>query len=163
MTTSTTATSAAAAGAERRLTITRVFDAPRDLVWKAWTDPKHVARWWGPHGFTNPVCELDLRPGGALRIDMRGPDGVVYPMRGVFREIVAPERLVFTTRALEDTEGNPQLEGLNTVTLVEESGKTTLTLHAVITKATLAAQPALAGMAQGWTESLERLAGALAA
>jgi len=67
---------------EQQLVLTRVFDAPRELVFKVWTDPKHVARWWGPHRFTNPVCELDLRPGGAILIHMRGPDGVVYPMTG---------------------------------------------------------------------------------
>jgi len=70
---------------EQELVLTRVFDAPRELVFKAWTDPKHVAQWWGPHGFTNPVCELDLRPGGAILIHMRGPDGVVYPMTGTYQ------------------------------------------------------------------------------
>jgi uncharacterized protein YndB with AHSA1/START domain len=59
-----------------------------------WTDPHHVAQWWGPHGFTNPVCEMDVRPGGALRIVMRAPDGTDYPMTETFREIAAPERLV---------------------------------------------------------------------
>jgi uncharacterized protein YndB with AHSA1/START domain len=68
---------------EQELVLTRVFDAPRELVFKVWTDPKHLARWWGPRGFTNPVCELDLRPGGAILIHMRGPDGTVYPMTGV--------------------------------------------------------------------------------
>ncbi len=78
--------------------ITRTFDSPRELVFKAWTDPKHVTQWWGPHGFTNPVCELDVRPGGAIRIHMRGPDGTVYPMTGTFHEVVEPERLVFAIR-----------------------------------------------------------------
>src|ERR1700739_5045499 len=82
--------------AEREVIITRIFDAPRELVFKAWTDPKHVAQWWGPKGFTNPVCELDVRVGGAIRIHMRSPDGSVYPMKGEFREIVPPERLRFT-------------------------------------------------------------------
>src|SRR5208283_3243052 len=80
---------------ERELTLTRVFDAPRDLVWSAWTDPSHMARWWGPNGFTNPRCEMAVRVGGVIRIDMRGPNGIVYPMTGTFREVVAPERLVF--------------------------------------------------------------------
>jgi len=88
--------------AERELFITRTFDAPRRLVFQAWTDPKQLAQWWGPHGFTNPICELDVRPGGAIRIHMRGPDGAVYPMTGVYREIVAPERLVFTSAALDE-------------------------------------------------------------
>jgi uncharacterized protein YndB with AHSA1/START domain len=67
--------------AERELTITRVFDAPRALVFEVWTDPKHLAQWWGPQGFTNPVCEFDARVGGELRIHMRGPDGSIYPMK----------------------------------------------------------------------------------
>jgi uncharacterized protein YndB with AHSA1/START domain len=79
---------------EREFLISRVFDASRDLVWKAWTDPKHMARWWGPKAFTNPVCEMDVRPGGAHRIVMRGADGVEYPLKGVYREVAAPERLV---------------------------------------------------------------------
>ncbi len=69
------------------LVMTREFDAPRELVFKAWTDAKQTAQWWGPKGFTNPVCELDVRVGGAIRIHMRAPDGVVYPMTGVFEEI----------------------------------------------------------------------------
>ena len=70
--------SAAALANEATVTITRVFDAPRALVWAAWTDPKRMAQWWGPKGFTNPVCELDLRVGGKIRIDMRAPDGTRY-------------------------------------------------------------------------------------
>src|ERR1700739_195794 len=90
------ATTAEAKLAEREITITRVSDAPRLLVFKAWTDAKALAQWWGPKGFTNPVCELDVRVGGAIRIHMRSPDGSVYPMKGEFREIVPPERLRFT-------------------------------------------------------------------
>src|SRR5512144_2317401 len=75
------------------LTLTRTFDAPRERLFEAWTDPAHVAPWWGPECFTNPVCELDPRSGGAIRIDMRAPDGTVYPMAGVYREITAPSRL----------------------------------------------------------------------
>lgn len=156
-----TATAQAAPSAKRELTITRIFDAPRSLVFKMWTDPKHVAQWWGPKGFTNPVCELDVRPGGALRIVMRGPDGVDYPMTGVFREIVEPERLVFTNVAV-DKEGNPLLEGLTTVTFAEHGGKTKLTLqtHAVALVAHAARM--LEGMEAGWTQSLERLEAYLA-
>jgi uncharacterized protein YndB with AHSA1/START domain len=141
--------------AKREVVLTRVFDAPRSLVFKAWTDPKHVTQWWGPHGFTNPVCGLDARPGGAIRIHMRGPDGTVYPMTGVFQEIVEPERLVFTSAALDD-KGHPLFEVLNTVTFAEQGGKTTLTLQARVVQATAAAAPYLAGMEAGWTQSLER-------
>jgi uncharacterized protein YndB with AHSA1/START domain len=152
-----TATPAMASG-QRTLTLERIIDAPRELVFKAWTDPKQVARWWGPHHFTNPVCELDARPGGAILIHMAGPDGAIYPMKGTFDEIVAPERLVMTTGVLEDEAGNPQLEDVTTVTFTEYEGKTKLTVHAVVTKAAPIAEGALAGMEQGWTESLDRLA-----
>jgi uncharacterized protein YndB with AHSA1/START domain len=139
------------------LVITRVFDAPRELVFKAWTDPAHLARWWGPHGFTNPVCEMDVRPGGAYCIVMRGPDGVEYPVKGVYREVVEPERLVFTAVA-EDEEGNPLLEGLTTVTFAEHGGKTKLTLQTGAVGLVADAAPMLEGMEEGWTQSLERLA-----
>src|SRR3984957_63515 len=83
------------------LITTRIFDAPPEVVFRAWTAPERLKRWWGPKGFTNPVCEVDLRPGGAIRIHMRAPDGVVYPMTGLFVEIVEPERLMFTSSALD--------------------------------------------------------------
>ncbi len=140
------------------LVLTRVFDAPRALVFRAWTDPKHAAQWWGPKGFANPVCELDVRPGGAIRIDMRGPDGVTYPMGGVFHEIVEPERLVFTATALADEKGNPQLEVLNTVTFTELGSKTKVTLQARVVKSTPRAAGALEGMQEGWSQSLDKLA-----
>jgi uncharacterized protein YndB with AHSA1/START domain len=141
----------------QELTFTRVFHAPRSLVFKAWIEPERLAQWWGPRSFTNPRCELDARPGGAIRIDMRGPDGTVYPMGGTFREIVEPERLVFTATAVLDADGNPQLETLNTITLTELNGKTTLTLHVKVLKASPTAAFALAGMEEGWNQTLEGL------
>ncbi len=143
------------------LVMTRVFDAPRALVFKAWTDPQHVQQWWSPHGFTNPVCELDARPGGAIRIHMRGPDGTVYRMTGEYREIVEPERIVFISAAL-DGEGKPMFEVLTTVTLVENAGRTTLTMRAQVVKTTANAAQYIAGMEIGWTQSLERFAKHLA-
>ncbi len=142
----------------RELVITRTFDAPRELVFKAWTQPEQVARWWGPKDFTNPVCELDLRPGGAINIHMRGPDGTLYPMKGIFEEIIEPERLVMSSSAVEDAEGQPQLETLSTITFTEDNGKTKLTLQVVVVKATSIAAQALAGMEEGWNQSLDRLA-----
>jgi uncharacterized protein YndB with AHSA1/START domain len=100
---------------------------------------------------------MDVRPGGALRIIMRAPDGADYPMRGVFREIVEPERLVFTNVAL-DGDGKPILEGLTTVTFVEEDGKTKLTLQTRAAALVTYAARMLEGMEEGWTQSLERLA-----
>jgi uncharacterized protein YndB with AHSA1/START domain len=145
------------------LTLTRLFDAPRDLVFKAWTDPKHLAQWWGPGGFTVPLCEVDLRPGGAILIHMRGPDGTVFPMRGVWNEVVEPERLVMTNYPIEDESGQPLLEVQQTVTFAEQDNQTLLTLHVVVVKAAIpiAAGP-LGGMAEGWTQSLARLAAHLA-
>ncbi len=145
------------ASEEQELVLTRVFDAPRELLFKVWTDPKHVAQWWGPHGFTNPVCELDARPGGAIRIHMRGPNGIVYPMTGVYQEVVEPERLVFISAAL-DADGKPMFELLNTVTFADEGGKTKQILRVRVIKRTAQAAPYLAGMEQGWTQGLERLA-----
>lgn len=143
-------------GARPDLVLTRELNAPRELVWKAWTDAKHLAQWWGPKGFTNPVCEVDVRPGGAILIHMRAPDGRVYPMKGKFEEIVAPERLVFLSGAMDDA-GNLLFEISNTVTFAEVAGKTRVTLRAHVVSATAAAPAYLAGMETGWTQSLERL------
>jgi uncharacterized protein YndB with AHSA1/START domain len=146
----------------KEVLFTRILDAPRDLVFQVWTDPEHMAKWWGPKWFTNPVCEMDVRPGGAILIHMRGPDGVVYPMKGEFREVVKPELLVFTSTAIEDEDGNPRLETLNTITFAEQEGKTRLTVHAVVTRAEPGVEGALAGMEEGWTQSLDKLADLLA-
>jgi uncharacterized protein YndB with AHSA1/START domain len=143
-------------GKMQELLTTRLFDAPREVVFRAWTDPERLKRWWGPKGFTNPVCEVDVRPGGAIRIHMRAPDGVVYPMTGVFHEIVEPERLVFSSAAL-DSNGEPLFEALNTVMFAEEGGKTRLTVHASVSKVKGDAAQHLAGMEQGWSMSLDRL------
>jgi uncharacterized protein YndB with AHSA1/START domain len=142
----------------RELTLTRVFDAPRELVFRMWTDPQHVAKWWGPMGFTNPVCEMDVRPGGQLRIVMRAPDGTDHPMTGTFREIRAPERLVFTNSAV-DGEGNPLLDGLTTVTFVERAGKTELSVHTRAVALVPLAARMLEGMGAGWRQMLDRLEG----
>src|SRR3984893_18896000 len=142
--------------AERELTLTRVFNAPREAVFKAWTDPQQLAKWWGPKGFTNPVCEVDLKPGGALKIVMRAPDGGEYPMQGVFREILPPSRLVFTNIAV-DKDGNHIIEGLTTVTFAEEGGRTKLTLQTSGVAVVDYAAAYLQGMEAGWTQSLEKL------
>ena len=107
--------SAATSTAERELVVTRIIDAPRTLVFKAWTEPEQVARWWGPQGFVTTYCDMDIRPGGAFRCCMRSPSGTDHWKRGVYREIVEPERIVFTF-AWEDADGNPRHELLTTVT-----------------------------------------------
>jgi uncharacterized protein YndB with AHSA1/START domain len=149
-------TNAAAQADKPQVVFTRVFDAPRELVFKAWTEPERLKRWFGPQQFTLPLCEVDLRPGGALRMEMRGPDGTAYPMTGVFQEIVEPSRLVFSTAPL-DEKGEPLFEVLNIVTLEEHEGKTKLTLEARVTKTTPQAKPYLEGMHEGWIQTLDRL------
>jgi uncharacterized protein YndB with AHSA1/START domain len=150
------ATTAETKPAEREITITRVFDAPRLLVFKAWTDARELAQWWGPKGFTNPVRELDVRVGGAIRIHMRSPDGSVYPMKGEFREIVPPERLVFTNIAV-DAADQPIIEGLTTVTFIERGAKTTMTLHTRGRAVVDYAVGYLQGMEMGWAGSIDKL------
>ncbi|MEA2712035.1 MAG: hypothetical protein QOF78_4636 [Phycisphaerales bacterium] len=147
------------AAARREVVLTRIIDAPRALVFKAWIDPKRLAKWWGPKGFTNPRCEIDVRPGGAIRIDMRAPNGIVYPMTGVFQEIIEPERLVFTSAAL-DGEGKPLFENLNLITFAEHGAggaQTRLTVQARVQHETAQAAPYLAGMEEGWTMTIDRL------
>jgi uncharacterized protein YndB with AHSA1/START domain len=138
-----------------RLKIVRTFKAPRTLVWRAWTDPKHVAQWWGPRGFTTTVNELDPRPGGAINFDMHG-FGDTYPMTGKFLEVVEPERLTFISYALNAAR-EPMLEVRSELTLAEEGGKTTLTLELFVIKVTPEGEFALEGMEEGWNQTLDRL------
>ena len=142
---------------QEELVLTRFFDAPRALVFEAWTNSKHLAQWWGPHGFTNPRCEWDLRPGGLIHVDMRAPDGTIYPMGGMYREIVEPERLVFTTTAL-DVEGKPIFEILNTILFAESGTGTMLTTRTRVLNQTGEATQYLDGQAEGWSQMLERFA-----
>ncbi len=141
---------------ERVLVITRVLDAPRVLVFKVWTQPEHLVRWWGPSGFTLPDCKVELQEGGAFRCHMRSPEGTNHHMHGVYREIVAPERLSFTWAWIDEA-GQRGHETLVTV-LLEEAGaqgeKTRLTLHHAVFESE-SARDAHNG---GWTECFERLA-----
>jgi uncharacterized protein YndB with AHSA1/START domain len=141
---------------ECTVVITRVFDAPRALVWRAWTDPKIVGQWFGPRGFTASVPALDAHVGGALHIVMHGPDGNDYPMKGVFTEVKAPERLVFSNIAI-DNDGNHLLEGETTVTLTEQGGKTTMHLRSYAAGRVPIAPQMLAGMEAGWTQSIDKM------
>lgn len=134
----------------------RQLKAPRALVWRAWTDPVMLARWWGPHGFTNPRCEIDPRVGGEIFIHMQAPDGMVHPMRGTIREIEHEKRLVFVAIA-EDRDGKPLLESLTTVTFEESDGGTKLTIQARGTSIQPIGAEMLGGMNEGWSQSLERL------
>jgi uncharacterized protein YndB with AHSA1/START domain len=122
------AAGSSAATAERELVVTRIIDAPRHLVFQAWTEPEQVANWWGPQGFVTTHCDMDIRVGGAFRCCMRSPVGTNHWKRGVYREIVDQERIVFTF-AWEDAAGNPGHELLTTVTFEDHGDKTRLTLH----------------------------------
>jgi uncharacterized protein YndB with AHSA1/START domain len=151
--------------------ITKVFDAPRELVFAAWTQPEHFARWWGPEGFTTPMCEIDLRVGGSYRYCMRSPEGEEVWVRGAYREVVPPQRLVLTD-SFTDAEGNlvpgehyglapgfPQ-GALLEVTFAEEPGnRTRLTLRHF-----MGDRPAQEreGASTGWLQSLDRLVAHLA-
>jgi uncharacterized protein YndB with AHSA1/START domain len=155
-------TSSATNPLERELTLTHVFDAPREVVFQAWTEPEHLQRWWGPRGFTTPACEVDLRIGGTWKIVMRFPDGVnEHTMLAVYREIVPPERLVFTNVAL-DKDGQRLLEGITSIKFEELGEKTKLTLSTRMTGLVPYADRMLEGMEPGWSQSLERLGEALA-
>ena len=140
----------------KELVLTRVFDAEREDVFRAWTDASILKVWWGPKGFTNPVCEVDAQVGGRLRIVMRGPDGTEYPMRGIFREVMAPERLVFSNVPVD---GNDQamLLGVTTVTFETVSGGTKLTVRTVAIGVHPMASRMIEGMEMGWNMSLDRL------
>jgi uncharacterized protein YndB with AHSA1/START domain len=150
--------------------ITRVFDAPRESVWKAWTECERLVRWWGPKGFTTPLCKIDFRPGGVFHNCMRSPEGRDYCGKGVYREIVEPERIVCTD-SFADAEGNVvpatyygmsadyPLEMLVTVTLEEIEGKTRLTLQHALGSVPASERDMCQ---QGWSESLDKLAGDLA-
>ena len=140
--------------------MTRFFRAPRPRVWQAWTDVDQLAQWWEPKMFTNPRCEIDLRPGGKIHIDMRAPHGTVYPMGGEFEEIVPPERLVFLASAL-DGQGEPMFVNRNTVLFREVEGGTEISLHVVVVSATAIAPQYLKGMREGWSGSLDKLAALL--
>lgn len=137
---------------DRELVIKRVFDAPRELVFKAWTDPEMLKQWSAPQGFTIPVAEGELKPGGKWRSMMRKPDGTELWLGGVYREIIPPERLVFT-HAWDDKNGKPGHETVVTVTLVERNGKTEMTFKQGIFDSVESRD----GHKGGWTECFDRL------
>jgi len=137
---------------DRELTITRIFDAPRSLVFEAWSEPRHLMRWFAPNNFTIPVCEMDFRAGGVFRLCMRG-FGKDHWMNSVFREIVKPERIVWTAMLDNDTN-----KVLTTVTFEDLRIQTRLTAHQTFSIDTDSTR----GARQGWTENLEHLAEYLA-
>jgi uncharacterized protein YndB with AHSA1/START domain len=177
---------------DRELVVTRTFDAPRELVFDAFTDPEHLMKWWGPHGCTVISCKADPRVGGAWSISMRTPrvlpqfsqrypvnpeasralaqqrqssrgvaapehEWIVEKQRGVYQEVVRPERLVFTY-AFEDDAGRPRYQTIVTISLADEEGRTRLTLRQAIFESASARDDHF----RGWSEALEHFAEYLA-
>ncbi|MEO8540351.1 MAG: SRPBCC domain-containing protein [bacterium] len=139
------------------LDIARTFDAPPELVFEVWTDPVHVAKWWGPHHFTVSHCQLDVRPGGAILIHMRGPDGTIFPMGGLYEVVDPPHKLVILQSVSLDDETGSGFHVRTSVTFTELDGKTLLTVEGRVVQATPDSEGPLSGMAQGWDEQLQRL------
>ena len=153
-----------------RMTITRVFDAPRELVWKAWTDPHYVMQWWGPKGFTSPVCKIDLRVGGKFLCCMRSPDGREFWNAGEYHEIVPHEKIV-SSMYFADAHGNKvepghygieheAIDGAYDTTLFEDlgNGKTKLTFIGNETTE----EAVKSGQAEGWNQILDKIAALIA-
>jgi uncharacterized protein YndB with AHSA1/START domain/predicted enzyme related to lactoylglutathione lyase len=157
---------------DREFVITRTFDAPPDLVFNAWTDPKHIANWWGPHGMTNLVSEMDVRPGGAYRLVMRDASGTDYPLKGIFRDVIKSRLLVMLMDFSEHsdawhdrvnpdrdkTKPKPPLNWITTVTFEPLDNKTKLTIQVLFESAALSINMLKTGMTVGWSQTLERLA-----
>jgi uncharacterized protein YndB with AHSA1/START domain len=141
---------------DRTLVLTRVFAAPQALVFKAWTDPAHAVRWWGPMGFSIESCAMDVRPGGAWRIRMRSPEGSQHTKRGVYRVVEPPNRLEFTW-AWEDATGQSGHETVVRVTFEAVGTGTRLTLHQSLFETTSARDMHRVG----WTSCLDRFTGYL--
>ena len=145
------------AAIERELNIRRTFNAPRELVFRAWTEPQLLAQWSCPRGYTFSENRGELRVGGTFSARMRSPEGTEHRLSGVYREIVPPERLVFT-HCWVDEQGRPGPETLVTVTLAERDGRTEMTFH----QALFASVEACVGHELGWTSYFERLVELLA-
>jgi uncharacterized protein YndB with AHSA1/START domain len=155
---------------KKEITIVRTFDAPREKVWQAWTDPKRLAQWWSPRGFTTPVVELDPRVGGKLYIVMLGGEGMgafsgmKAPMRGEFSEVVPNQKLAFSTNAL-DADGNVLLKGMTSVVFEDVSdpstalgtSKTKMTVRTSAEGEGPNVEMMLGGMEQGWNEQADKL------
>jgi uncharacterized protein YndB with AHSA1/START domain len=138
---------------DREIVATRVVDAPRGLVWDAWTNPEHVPHWMtGPDGWSMPVCEIDLRPGGRWRFVWRQGDGTEFEMSGVYREVVPPELLVNTERW-----GGDWAETVNTLVFTEEHGQTTMVCTVLYPSKADRDRALGTGMKEGWSQSYDRL------
>ncbi|OLS24609.1 MAG: hypothetical protein HeimC3_18810 [Candidatus Heimdallarchaeota archaeon LC_3] len=146
---------------KKQLNMTRIFNSTPEIVFKMWTDPEHVAKWWGPKGFTIPECKIDLRPGGKISLTMKGPDGSTRPNEMIIKEVDPPKKLVLTMEFMPDENGDPQGIMENIVTFVEYQGKTKMEFTVVEVKAMLGPRSALEGLEGAWGQSFDKLEDAL--
>ena len=150
-----TTADAATSTADREIVLSREYDAPRELVWRAYTDPAHLPNWWGPNGFTNTVHEMDVRVGGRWRFIMHGPDGTDYPNRIVYQEVTRPERLVFLHG--EDVDDDPGAFHV-TVTFDDLGGRTRVTQRMLFATAAQKAGVEQFGAVELGKQTLDKLA-----
>jgi uncharacterized protein YndB with AHSA1/START domain len=144
----------------RSTTITRLVYGQREVVWRMWTDSTHLAAWWGPHGFTNPECSIDPRPGGVLRILMRSSEGEEFLNVGTVQSVEEPERLVFTISLLGG-DGRARLTNHTTVEFEDRGPETKVTVRVQAELILPEARGSVEGMQEGWFESLGRLSRAI--
>ena len=157
---------------DRELVVTRIFDAPRQLVYKVWTEPGHVKNWWGPRGFTNPVCEIDLRPGGSYLYVMISPKGQEYPATGKFIEVVKNEKLVYSEdmfahqdkwkthigKLVGSAADFSTMQMINTIIFEDHGKQTKMTLTVRFVSNDVRDAILKCGMIEGMSESLEKIA-----
>ena len=153
--------SSAASTTDREITFSRLIDFPRELVWEAFTEPKHILHWWGPDGFTNTIHEMDVRPGGAWRFIMHGPNGTDYPNKIVYTEIVEPERLRYDHGGDGESERDDHFFHV-TVMLDDVAGKTRVTLSLLFDSVEACEKTKTPGAIEGGKQTLARLEAYLA-
>ncbi len=139
---------------DREISHTRVVNAPRELVYRVWTEPQHIAQWWGPNGFKNTVHEMNVKPGGVWRFIMHGPDGTDYSNRVEYLEVIPNERLVYTL-GVDQPGVAPLFE--TTVTFEDEGGKTRVTMHGIFSSRELFDQKMKQGAAEGGKQTMARM------
>ncbi|MES2905808.1 MAG: SRPBCC domain-containing protein [Pseudomonadota bacterium] len=142
--------------ATKEIVLSVTINETPEVVFKAWTEPKLLSKWWGPKGYSAPQIHIDPKPGGKIDIIMRSPEGLDYPMIGMFKTVDAPRLLTFSSIG-EDEKNVPHLEAFTTVTFIEENGKTKIALEDSALALTPHGEKMIAGMMEGWSQSFDRL------